>query len=57
MLHSASVERVVAPEAGDGAACDELYFSSPFGSAYESFGDTCGNRFEDPPFSCEAEMG
>jgi len=44
-------------EAGDGAACDELYFSSPFGSAYESFGDTCGNRFEDPPFSCEAEMG
>ena len=44
-------------EAGDGAACDDLYFSSPFGSAYESFGDTCGNRFEEPPFSCEAEMG
>lgn len=29
---------------GDMAACDELYMSSPFGSDYEEFGDTCGNR-------------
>lgn len=29
---------------GDFAACDELYFQSPIGSAYEEFGDTCGGR-------------
>ena len=28
---------------GDWAACDELYMESPSGSAYEEFGDTCGN--------------
>ena len=43
---------------GDGAACDDLYFSSPLDSRYEDFGNTCGGRFIDnPPFSCEAEMG
>ncbi|HEY3438028.1 MAG TPA: hypothetical protein VGK35_10110 [Actinotalea sp.] len=28
---------------GDLAACDNLYDSSPVGSEYETFGDTCGN--------------
>jgi hypothetical protein len=31
-------------ESGDMQACDDLYFDSPFGSEYEDFGDTCGNR-------------
>jgi hypothetical protein len=29
---------------GDGQACDDLYFQSPFGSEYEEFGNTCGDR-------------
>lgn len=33
-------------DGGDGAACDELYWSAPLGSAYEEFGGTCGGRFE-----------
>jgi hypothetical protein len=33
-------------EAGSGDACDELYFGSPFGSEYEAYGYTCGNRPE-----------
>lgn len=35
---------------GDVDACDDLYFESPFGSAYESFGENCrllGERGED----------
>lgn len=44
-------------EAGDGAACDELYWTSPLGSRYEAFGNTCGNRFDTPPLSCEDAMG
>ena len=39
-------------EGGDGAACDDLYFDSPFGSRYENFGNTCGNRFETSPGLC-----
>lgn len=31
-------------EAGDGAACDDLYWDSPLGSDYEEFGDTCAGR-------------
>lgn len=31
-------------EAGDAAACDELYQVSPLDSEYERFGDTCGGR-------------
>lgn len=31
-------------QAGDGQACDDLYFDSPFGSRYEQFGNTCGDR-------------
>lgn len=31
-------------EAGNFASCDKLYMDSPFGSEYEEFGDTCGNR-------------
>jgi len=34
----------VACGAGDGAACDELYFAAPSGSEYEDFGFTCGGR-------------
>jgi hypothetical protein len=30
--------------AGDNVACDDLYSQSPFGSEYEAFGDTCGER-------------
>ncbi len=39
--------------AGDLAACDSLWFDAPFGSEYESFGDTCGGT--QPPSSggCE----
>ena len=45
-------------QAGDGAACDELYWSSPLGSRYEDFGNTCGGRFVDsPPLSCEDALG
>ncbi len=33
-------------EMGDGEACDELFLTSPVGSQYEEFGDTCGFRFE-----------
>jgi hypothetical protein len=29
---------------GDGQACDDLYYQSPFGSEYEDFGNTCGGR-------------
>jgi len=33
--------------AGDGTACDDLYFNSGVGTDYEAFGSTCGERFED----------
>ncbi|MEV7971689.1 DUF4190 domain-containing protein [Cellulomonas sp. NPDC089187] len=33
-------------DAGDGDACNDLYFDSPVGSEYEEFGDTCGGRQE-----------
>ncbi len=39
-------------EAGDGQACDDLYFQSPFGSRYESFGNLCGDRFAVTPGLC-----
>jgi hypothetical protein len=46
-------------EEGNGAACDELFWSSPSGSEYETFGNTCGERFseDEVPFSCEEEIG
>lgn len=31
-------------EGGDMLDCDDLYFQSPVGSAYESFGASCGDR-------------
>jgi len=43
-------------EGEDWAACDQLYFDSPLGSAYESFGDTCGNR-TDGGLLCVDELG
>ena len=33
--------------AEDWAACDDLFFQSDLGSAYEDFGETCGNRLQD----------
>jgi len=44
-------------EAGDAVACDDLFWTSPLGSEYEAFGNTCGNRFDTPPMSCEEAMG
>lgn len=41
---------------GDFGACDELYLSSPFGSEYERFADTCGGRNE-PQGYCEELYG
>ncbi|MBU5424157.1 DUF4190 domain-containing protein [Cellulomonas hominis] len=39
--------------AGDGAACDSLYMSSPSGSDYEAFGDTCGGQAAGGEFCAE----
>lgn len=44
-------------EDGDGAACDELYFTSEIGSDYEEFGDTCGGRVEAGTVYCTDELG
>ncbi|TKR24349.1 DUF4190 domain-containing protein [Cellulomonas hominis] len=43
-------------QAGSGAACDDLYWESGAGTAYEDFGTTCGNRVEFA-VSCESEIG
>ena len=43
-------------EAGDGQACDDLYFQSPIDSAYEEFGDTCGGRFPPGQVFCANEL-
>ncbi|MEO1062237.1 MAG: hypothetical protein AAFZ07_12525 [Actinomycetota bacterium] len=42
---------------GDGAACDDLYFDSPLGSAYETFGETCGDRVEAAAELCADQIG
>ena len=42
--------------AGDGEACDDLYFQSPIGSEYEEFGDTCGGRFPPGAVFCANEL-
>ena len=41
---------------GDFVSCDDLYLESPAGTAYEQFGDTCGNR-NDPSGYCEDIYG
>lgn len=43
-------------EAGDGAACDELWETAPIGSHYERFGVTCGERFDLLDCSEELEL-
>jgi hypothetical protein len=43
-------------DAGDGAACDDLYFQSEIDTEYEEFGDTCGHRFDQSPGYCEEAM-
>ncbi len=48
----------LACESGDGLACDDLWFSSPIGSQYESFADTCGfAQPEGSAGSCEELLG
>ncbi len=32
---------------GDMAACDELYFETPIGDPYETYGSTCGGRLDE----------
>jgi hypothetical protein len=32
---------------GDMAACDELYFRTPLGDPYETYGSTCGGRLDE----------
>jgi hypothetical protein len=47
-------------EAGDGFACDELSWSSEYGSDYERFGSTCGDRLDDDayaPMTCDDVVG
>ena len=44
-------------EGGDMQACDDLYFQSPVGSEYESFGDTCGNRQEAGEYCADGASG
>mgnify|MGYP001818043926 CR=1 FL=1 len=36
----------LACEQGDGSACDRLFEQAPVNSAYETFGLTCGERFD-----------
>ena len=45
-------------ECDEGAfdACDELYYASPEGSEYESFGSTCGDREDDLFGDCAVEL-
>lgn len=38
--------------AGAAEACDDLFTLAPPGSAYEDFGYTCGDRFDDPDEYC-----
>jgi hypothetical protein len=44
-------------DGGDLGACDDLWFSSPAGSAYEEFGATCGDRVEEGFADCESRAG
>jgi hypothetical protein len=39
-------------ESGDMGACDDLYYDSPFGSRYEEFGSTCGDRESEYSVPC-----
>jgi hypothetical protein len=43
-------------EAGDMAACDDLFRESPVGSEYEDFGDTCGNRTDGSTYCVDADV-
>lgn len=44
-------------EAGDGQACDDLYWQTPVDSAYEEFGATCGGRFGFREVQCTEALG
>lgn len=44
-------------DAGDDAACDDLYEQSPFGSDFEEFGATCGGRQPNSFEACAAPTG
>jgi len=41
---------------GDGAACDDLYLNSRFGTRYEEFGNSCGGRFDPDTVWCDSVM-
>ena len=44
--------------AGDLAACDELWLTSPFDSGYEAYGNTCGGQSTEELFGgCETTLG
>ncbi len=38
-------------------ACDDLYFTSDFGSAHEAYGASCGGRIRDNPINCVEALG
>lgn len=42
---------------GEMQACDQLYFQSPLGSDYETYGATCGGRTEADGGACVATYG
>jgi len=44
-------------DAGDDAACDELYRQSPIGSDFEEFGRTCGGRRPSVAVACAETTG
>ena len=44
---------------GEGGACNDLYAQTPAGSGYETFGWTCGERYDlsRDPGTCPADLG
>ena len=43
---------------GDMAACDDLYFGTPLGHPYETYGSTCGGRLDEDTWGgCVAAFG
>lgn len=41
---------------GDMASCDQLYQQSPIGSAYETYGSTCGQRLTDDQYKSQCTV-
>lgn len=60
--HAAYEPRFAGPAAecrdGDMAACDDLYFGTPLGHPYETYGSTCGGRLDEDTWGgCVAAFG